>query len=111
MLSNPKNKANLANFLFRNWIKQSEERLEPEYELQLGGGFHDPNLAVIVTQCHTEEVAELTSDHEEVDSWMFLHIAYTAKTKEIKRVLLWSIDSSVAAMCPIYYLSLLIDKL
>ena len=45
-----------------------EQRLEPGYELQLGDGFHDPNLAVVVTQGDTEEVSELMSDHEEADS-------------------------------------------
>ena len=50
------------------------------------------------------------SDHKEADSRIFLHISHAMTTNSIKRVLLWSIDSDVAAMCRRYCLSLGIDK-
>jgi len=50
------------------------------------------------------------SDHEEADSRMFVHIAHTTQANNVKRVLLWSIDTDVATMCPKYCLSCGIEE-
>ena len=46
--------------------------------------------------------AELTTNHEEVDSRMFLHITCATETLGVERITLWSLDSDVAIMCPQY---------
>ena len=56
-------------------------------------------------------VDELTSDHEEADSCMFLHIAHGVETLHVKWVILWSIDSDVAALCPRYCIQLGLQEL
>ena len=41
MLSNPKNKANIANFLLTDWIKKCKKELPERREIYLSGGFHE----------------------------------------------------------------------
>jgi hypothetical protein len=48
MLSNPANKAGLANFLMSDWIEVGMERLPPKKQLYLAGGFIDGKRAVLV---------------------------------------------------------------
>ena len=76
MLSNPKNKANIANFLFQDWVNKCMDHLEDGRYLYLAGGFLDPQRTVLVTKGFKGDVPELKSDHEETDSRMFLHISY-----------------------------------
>ncbi len=102
MLSNVKNKANLADFLLRDWIAKLELRLKPAFEVYLAGGFHDINRAVKVVLGGHSEVPELGSDHEEADSRMFIHIAHGRYKLGVNRVVLWCLDTDVAAMCPRY---------
>ena len=48
MLSNARNKANIAVFLMYDWIKQCQEKLPAESVVFLAGGFHDFKKAVEV---------------------------------------------------------------
>ena len=48
MLSNPKNKANIANFLLTDWIKKCKKKLTEGREIYLSGGFHDMKRAIKV---------------------------------------------------------------
>ena len=48
------------------------------------------------------DVPELSANHKEADSSMFLHIAHAKQTLAIDRVVLWSLDADVACMCPRY---------
>ena len=106
MLSNPKNKANIANFLLTDWIKKCEKELPERREIYLSGGFHDMKREVKVVLGSQSEIDEFKSDHKEADSRMFLHIAHTKQVLGVDRVLLWSIDSDVGAMCPRFCLLL-----
>ncbi|MES9881199.1 MAG: hypothetical protein ABW185_10000 [Sedimenticola sp.] len=99
-LSNPANKANVADFLLNDWIEKGIRQLPSEKHLYLAGGFKDPQKAVVVTQDSHHRVEELQSDQEEADSRMFLHVQHAVKTLNVKRVVIWSLDSDVAAMCP-----------
>ena len=59
--------------------------------------------AVSVKFGTVEIVSELYSDHEEADARIFLHLHHTVMNHGVGHVvLLWSCDSDVAAMCPIY---------
>ena len=101
MLSNPKNKTNTSNLL-NTWISRCEE--QPGYEIYLSSGLTDINRAVrVVRNIHTD-VPQLGSNQEEADSRMFLNAAYEDRRQElgVKRVVLWSVASDVAAMCPMY---------
>ena len=53
----------------------------------------------------------LGSIHEEADPRMFSHIAYAMKTYVLERVIVWSIDTDVAAMRPRVTLLLNIGKI
>jgi len=110
MLSNPLNKANMAHFLLTDWTKQCEESLSPGNEVYLAAGFHDSLLAIHFSLGHHDVAEDLMSDHEEADSRMFMHIAHTTQANNVKRVLLRSIDTDVAAMCPKYCLSCGIEE-
>ena len=50
MLSNPANKANIANFLMVDWAKVCSDRLTDERELYLSGGFSDGKKVVLVEE-------------------------------------------------------------
>ena len=100
MMSNVKTKGNMADFHVEDWIVKREETLMPSCELYLSGGFHDIKRAVRVSCGHHHDVPELTANHEDADSWLFLHIAHAKETLGIDRVILWSLDLDVAWMCP-----------
>ena len=74
MLSNPKNKANIANFLLTDWIKKCKNELPEGHEIYLSGGFHDIKRVVKVVFGSQSEIKELQSDHKEADSRMFFCI-------------------------------------
>ena len=88
MLSNPKNKANIANFLLIDWIKKCKKEAPEGREIYLSNGFHDIKRAVKVVLGSQSEIEELQSDHEETDSRMFLHIAHAKQVLGVDRVLL-----------------------
>lgn len=111
MLSNPRNKANIADFLFQDWVDKCMDRLEDGQYLYLAGGFLDPQRTVLVTRGFQRDVPELKSDQEEADSRMFLHISYAQNMLKPVRTILWSIDSDVEAMCPRYCILLGINEL
>ena len=100
MLFNEKNKINISNFIMSDWIRKGETELEQDRYLYLSGGFSDTERAVCVTNSRHTEVDALQSDHEEADSRMFVHIHHAMETFSPERVLLWSIDTVVATMCP-----------
>ena len=100
MLFNQKNKINISNFIMSDWIRKGEAELEQDRYLYLSGGFSDTERAVCVTNGRHTEVDALQSDHEEADSLMFVHIHHAMETFSPERVVLWSIDTDVAIMCP-----------
>ncbi len=81
---------------------KGEAQLPAERNLYLAGGFKDSKKAVVVRQNTHARVEELESDQEEEDSRMFLHIGHAVRTLDVKRVVIWSMDSDLAAMCPRY---------
>ena len=66
----------------------------------LGGGFKESKKVVKVEKNVCIRVEALESDHEEVESRMFVHIDHAVKELNVKSVVLWSIDSDIAAICP-----------
>jgi len=99
-LSNPLNKINLADFVLRDLIDTFINDLPDEMTVFLCGGFRDPEKAVRVRQNTCEDVESLQSDHEEADSRMFMNIDYAVRELQVTSVVLWSLDSDVAAICP-----------
>ena len=53
----------------------------------------------------------LGSNHEEADSRMFSHTAYAMETYVPERIIVWSIDTDIAAICPRVTLLLNIGEL
>ena len=53
VLSNCKNKENLANFLFEDWCQEAARRLCADHVLQLAGGFRDGEKTVSVSRRQT----------------------------------------------------------
>ena len=99
-LSNPRNKANLANFLFTLWQEKCKERLKNGQTLILDGGYTD-GKKVVKVNCNEHEVLEsFLCDHEEADSRIFFHVARATQTYAPRRIIIWSIDTDVASMCP-----------
>ena len=51
--------------------------------------------------CNEHEVLESYScDHEEADSRIFFHVARATQTYAPRGIIIWSIDTDVASMCP-----------
>ena len=106
MFTNIKTKANIANFLMEDWLQQGQERLQGGQQLYLSGGFKDPKRAKVVIRGYEKDVRDLESDQEEADSRIFLNLAYGKEHLDSDRVIIWSIDTDVAALCPRYCLRL-----
>ena len=79
MLSNPKNKANTANFLLTDWFKKCKKELPEGSVIYLSGGFHDMKRAVKIVLSSQSEMEEPQSDHEEADSRMFFTLPMRSK--------------------------------
>ena len=87
MLSNPTNKANIADFLMNDWTKQCQQSLGVDSKVFLAGGFSDPKKAMEVMKGECVTIENLESDHEEADSRMFLHVSHCSKD-------IWSEENS-----------------
>ena len=67
-LPNPQNKINLCDFLLESFCNFGRQQLSPDKTLVIGGGFKNGRWAVMVRSGHCEDVNDLESDHEEVDT-------------------------------------------
>ena len=97
LLSNPENKENICNFVFGQWTVKAAKELA----LVLSGGYEEGLTAKSITCQGKIAIDAPGSNHEEADSRMFSHIAYAMETYVPERsiMILWSIDTDVAAIC------------
>jgi len=76
-IHNPLKKANLLNYMGETWAAQHKS-LPAGCILILGGIFHDPGRTVLLSADCQVELPELSCEkHEEADTRMFAHIAYS----------------------------------
>ena len=62
--------------------------------------------------CHRKiAIDALGSDNKEADSIMFPHIVYAMETCVPENIIVWSIDTDTAAICPRTILLLMIGEL
>ena len=109
--SNSRNKANIVEFLYRHWIDKGSEKLTALQKLTLAGGFKDGREAMILTKQSASLSPELHSDHEEADSRMFVHVEHAKQADSASRIIIWSIDTDVAVICPRIVKALNIEEL
>ncbi len=110
MLLNIHNKKTIVNFLMEHWLS-NKHNLPVNCILYLSGGFSDPRRVVVCTSNVVREVLELRSDHEEADSRIFVHVANAVHYLHPARIVIWSMDTDVLAMCPCYKILLNIEKM
>ena len=65
----------------------------------LAGGFRNGRESIILTRDSAPMAFDLSSDHEEADSRMFVHVKHAKVVDNAKRVIIWSIDTDVATIC------------
>ena len=100
LLSDPKNKQNISNFVFNDWTVKARQRLKENEKLTLTGGFKDRQTALQITRHCQANIDALRSDHEETDSRMFVHVSHVMELYSPGRVIIWRVDTDVAAICP-----------
>ena len=102
MLSNPRNKENIADFLYNDWIDKGKTMLRESQKSVLVGGFRNGRESVILTRDSASMAFDLSSDQEEADSRMFVHVKHAKVVDNAKRVIIWSIyiNTDVAIICP-----------
>ncbi|KAJ8399123.1 hypothetical protein AAFF_G00415020 [Aldrovandia affinis] len=101
---NPLNKANLLNYMGEAWAAQYKS-LPAGCTLILGGIFRDPGRTVLLSADCQVELPELSCEkHEEADTRMFAHIAYSVQHLHHKRAVVVATDTDVIMMC-IYYIT------
>jgi hypothetical protein len=102
-MQNQNNKANLLNFLGESWARHN---FPGGCTLILGGVFKDPGRTLLVSQgSEATELPELSCRrHEEADSRMFAHMAYSVQVLGCKRAVVVANDTDVIMMC-FYYSS------
>ena len=76
LLSDPKNKQNICNFVFNDWTVKARRLLKENETLTLSGGFKDGQTALQITRHNQANIDALRSDHEEADSRMFAHVSH-----------------------------------
>ena len=100
LLSDPKNKQNIYNFVFNDWTVNTRQLLKENEKLTLFGGFEDGQTALQIMRHSQANIDALRSDDEEADSKMFAHVSHAMKFHSPGRVIRWGIDTDVAAICP-----------
>jgi len=80
LISNPRNKERLAEFVCENLIKQQPGHLGPFHKVLLAGGFTDGSRTVSLAQGNTAAVPQLRSHNEEGDTRILLHAKHAAST-------------------------------
>ncbi|XP_060776579.1 uncharacterized protein LOC132886053 [Neoarius graeffei] len=102
-IHNPRNKANLLNYLGEAWTAQNKS-LPAGCTLILGGVFCDPGRTVLLSANCQIELPELSCEkHDEADTRTFAHIAYSVRIMHHKRAVVVATDTDVIMMC-IYYI-------
>ena len=96
LLSNPKNKQNICNFVFNDWTVKARRLFEENEKLTSSGGFKDGQTALQITRHSQANTDALRSDHEEADLIMFAHVSHAMELYSQGKVIIWSI----AAICP-----------
>ncbi|CAL8378921.1 unnamed protein product [Arctogadus glacialis] len=103
-IHNPLNKANLLNYMGEAWATQNKS-LPAGCTLILGGIFCDPGRTVLLSADCQVELPELSCEkHEEADTRMFAHIAYSVQILHHKRAVVVATDTDVIMMC-MYYIT------
>ncbi len=103
-IHNPLNKANLLNYMGEAWAAQNKS-LPAGCTLILGGIFCDPGRTVLLSVDCQVELPELSCEkHEEADTRMFAHIAYSVQILHHKRAVVVATDTDVIMMC-MYYIT------
>jgi len=103
-IQNTLNKANLLNYMGEAWTAQHKS-LPAGCTLILGGIFRDPGRAILLSADCQTELPELSCEkHEEADTRMFAHLAYSVQHLNHKRAVLMATDTDVILMC-IYYVT------
>ena len=69
-----------------------------KYQDSLSGGCKEGTKSVVIKPGYSNEVHELSSDHEEADCRMFVNIAYSVNHDNIKTVVIMSPDTDVAVV-------------
>ena len=100
LLSDPKNKQNICNFVFNDWTVKARRLLKENEKLTLSGGFKDGQTALQITRHSQANIEALRFNHGEADSRMFAHVSHAMELYSPGRVIIWSIDTDVSVICP-----------
>ena len=88
LLSNPKNKENMYNFVFDQWTVKAAIQLNKGQSLVLSGGYKEGLTTVMRVTCQGKiAIGVLGSDHKKADSRMFSHILYAMEKYVPERML------------------------
>lgn len=98
-LSNPKNKDNLNDFMFNEWLHEMPSKLAEGQTLVLAGGFKDHQRVVSVTSNGVDNVDYLFSSHEEADTRLLLHVNDSKTRFGSKNAVIWSPATDVLVLC------------
>jgi hypothetical protein len=103
-VQNPNNKANVLNYLKlgTSWMN-GHDQIPANFMIILGGLFRDAGEAVELTAIDATHVHDLACpQHEEADTRIFAHVAYSVRTLGHQQMLVQATDTDVVLMC-IYY--------
>jgi hypothetical protein len=103
-IKNPRNKANLSEFLCERWSCSGKEQLALGQQLVLGGGFKGGKECKLVTRGQVVQMPALESDHEEADTRLVLHAHHASS--DHSQVIVQSPDTDVAVICMHTYTSM-----
>ena len=94
-LSNPKNKDNLNDFVFSQWVSTMPTSLKPQQCLILSGGFRNHERVVSLTTNGAEELSDAYCSHEEADTRLIFHIEDSKERHKITTAVIWSPDTDI----------------
>lgn len=97
-LSNPKNKDNLNDYVFTEWVNTMPAKLQEGQCLVLSGGFRNHDRAVSIVRGEVNEIEPVYSSQEEADTRLLLHVNDSKTRFNIKTAIIWSPDTDVLVL-------------
>ena len=89
-----------ATLFFNDWTVKARRLLKENEKLTLSGDFKDGQIALQITRHSQVNIDALRSDHEEADLRMFAQVSHAMELYSPGRVIIWIIDTDIAAICP-----------
>ena len=103
-INNVKNKANLLAYFTNSLRRHAAQELPDDICVTLGGTSERGNVAISITNLNVVTITELECEkHEEADTRLIAHMAYSCTHLEHKRAVVHANDTDIVVLCMCHF--------